>query len=146
MLYRVVRGMIPHKTKRGMQALERLKVFEGCPPPFDKKKKMVVPHALRVNRLKPGRKYCTIGRLAHENGWKYQDVVATLEEKRKSKGKEYHANKLVSHRGVVVSSCCAVLLGVPCHKAKGALVGSRHGVVRRLACWCVRVLVWLTWP
>lgn len=37
---------------------------------------MVVPQALRVLRLKPGRKYCTVGRLAHEVGWKYQDVVA----------------------------------------------------------------------
>lgn len=37
---------------------------------------MVVPQALRVLRLKPGRKYCTVGRLGHEFGWKYQDVVA----------------------------------------------------------------------
>ena len=56
--------------------MERLKVFEGVPPPYDKKKRMVVPQALRVLRLKPGRKYCTVGRLSHEMGWKYQDVVA----------------------------------------------------------------------
>lgn len=68
--------MIPHKTARGAAALERLKVFEGVPPPYDKKKKMVVPQALRVLRLQPGRKYCTVGRLSHEVGWKYQDVVA----------------------------------------------------------------------
>lgn len=68
--------MIPHKTARGAAALERLKVFEGVPPPYDKKKRMVVPQALRVLRLKPGRKYCTVGRLSHEVGWKYQDVVA----------------------------------------------------------------------
>lgn len=68
--------MIPHKTARGTAALERLKVFEGVPPPYDKKKKMVVPQALRVLRLQPGRKYCTVGRLSHEVGWKYQDVVA----------------------------------------------------------------------
>ena len=67
--------MIPHKTPRGAAALERLKVFEGVPPPYDKKKKMVVPQALRVLRLQPGRKYCTVGRLSHENGWKYKDVV-----------------------------------------------------------------------
>lgn len=58
--------------------MERLKVFEGVPPPYDKKKRMVVPQALRVLRLKPGRKYCTVGRLSHEVGWKYQDVVARL--------------------------------------------------------------------
>lgn len=56
--------------------MERLKVFEGVPPPYDKKKRMVVPQALRVLRLKPGRKFCTVGRLSHEVGWKYQDVVA----------------------------------------------------------------------
>ena len=74
--YKTVRGMIPHKTARGAAAMERLKVFEGVPPPYDRKKKMVVPQALRVLRLKPGRKYCTVGRLSHEVGWKYQDVVA----------------------------------------------------------------------
>jgi len=68
--------MIPHKTARGAAALERLKVFEGVPPPYDKVKRVVVPQALRVLRLKPGRKYCTVGRLSHEVGWKYQDVVA----------------------------------------------------------------------
>jgi large subunit ribosomal protein L13Ae len=74
--YKTVRGMIPHKTARGAAAMERLKVFEGVPPPYDKKQRMVVPQALRILRLKPGRKYCTVGRLAHEVGWKYQDVVA----------------------------------------------------------------------
>jgi large subunit ribosomal protein L13Ae len=74
--YKTVRGMIPHKTARGAAALERLKVFEGVPPPYDKQKRVVVPQALRVLRLKPGRKYCTVGRLSHEVGWKYQDVVA----------------------------------------------------------------------
>lgn len=68
--------MIPHKTARGAAAMERLKTFEGVPPPYDKKKRLVVPQALRVLRLKPGRKYCTVGRLGHEFGWKYQDVVA----------------------------------------------------------------------
>ena len=68
--------MIAHKTPRGGAALERLKVFEGVPPPYDMVKKMVVPQALRILRLKPGRKYCTVGRLSHEVGWKYQDVVA----------------------------------------------------------------------
>jgi len=67
--------MIPHKTARGAAAMERLKVFEGVPPVYEKTKKMVVPQALRVLRLQPGRKYCTVGRLSHEVGWKYQDVV-----------------------------------------------------------------------
>ncbi|CAG2066058.1 unnamed protein product [Timema podura] len=35
--------------------------------------------------LKPGRKYCHLGRLSHEVGWKYQQVVRTLENKRKAR-------------------------------------------------------------
>jgi hypothetical protein len=72
--------MIPHKTARGAAALQRLKVFEGIPPPYDTQKRVVVPQALRVLRLKPGRKYCTVGRVGHEFGWKYQDVVARYDE------------------------------------------------------------------
>jgi len=93
MFWRTVRGMIPHKTERGAKAMERLKTFEGVPPPYDHKKRMVVPQALRVLRLKPGRKYCTVGRLGHEFGWKYQDVVAKLEERRKAKGTAYYERK-----------------------------------------------------
>jgi len=96
--YKVVRGMIPHKTPRGQAAMERLKVFEGVPPPYDKQKRMVVPQALRVLRLKPGRKYCTVGRLSHEVGWKYDDVVKRLEEKRKVKSAAYYARKKVLAR------------------------------------------------
>ena len=54
--YRTVRGMIPHKTERGKAALKRLQTFEGMPSPYDKKKRMVVPAALKVLRLKAGRK------------------------------------------------------------------------------------------
>lgn len=32
-------GMLPHKKHRGKEALERLKVFEGMPPPYDKVRK-----------------------------------------------------------------------------------------------------------
>ncbi|KAH0607104.1 uncharacterized protein LAJ45_11006 [Morchella importuna] len=92
--YKTVRGMISHKTARGQAALERLKVFEGIPPPYDTKKRLVVPQALRILRLKPGRKYCTVGRLSTEVGWKYDDVVKRLEEKRKVKSKAYYARKL----------------------------------------------------
>ncbi|XP_044798595.2 60S ribosomal protein L13a-like [Bubalus bubalis] len=91
--WRTVRGMLPHKTKRGQAALERLKVFDGIPPPYDKKKRMVVPAALKVVRLKPTRKFAYLGCLAHEVGWKYQAVTATLEEKRKEKAKIHYRKK-----------------------------------------------------
>uniref|UniRef100_A0A2I3SJK4 Large ribosomal subunit protein uL13 n=1 Tax=Pan troglodytes TaxID=9598 RepID=A0A2I3SJK4_PANTR len=85
--------MLPHKTKRGQASLDRLKVFDGIPPPYDKKKRMVVPAALKVVRLKPTRKFAYLGRLAHEVGWKYQAVTATLEEKRKEKAKIHYRKK-----------------------------------------------------
>jgi hypothetical protein len=68
--------MVAHKTARGKAAMNRLKVFEGIPPPYNTKKRMVVPQALRVLRLKPGRKYCTVGRLSSEFGWNYGEVVS----------------------------------------------------------------------
>ncbi|KAI8740886.1 60S ribosomal protein L13A [Biomphalaria glabrata] len=91
--WRVIRGMLPHKTARGKEALGRLKVFEGIPPPYDKKKRMVVPSALKVLRLNPIRKFCNLDRLSHEVGWKYQGVVATLEAKRKVKSKHFYERK-----------------------------------------------------
>jgi large subunit ribosomal protein L13Ae len=91
--FRTVRGMLPHKTARGAAAMERLKVFEGCPEPYSSKKRMVVPAALRVLRLKPGRRFATLGRLSHEVGWKYQDVLAKLETQRKEDGKTYFEAK-----------------------------------------------------
>jgi len=103
MFWRTVRGMIPHKTSRGAAAMERLKCFEGIPPPYDHKKRMVVPQALRVLRLKPGRKYCTVGRLGNEFGWKYQDVVARLEERRKVKGAAYYERKKAARKQIVAA-------------------------------------------
>ncbi|KAJ1334614.1 ribosomal protein L13 [Batrachochytrium salamandrivorans] len=112
--YRTVRGMIPHKTPRGAAALERLKVFEGVPPPYDTKKRVVVPAALRVLRLAPGRKFCTLKRLSSEFGWKYNDVVARLEEKRKAKGTLFFQRKtaLLRRRAVAVSKAADALAPV----------------------------------
>jgi len=82
---RTVRGMVPHRTERGKESLRRLKVFEGIPPPYDQKKRVVVPQAMRIMCLKPGRNYCYLGRLSEEVGWKYQTVVRELEKKRRMK-------------------------------------------------------------
>lgn len=86
--------MIPHKSSRGAAALKRLELYEGVPPAQDRVKKMVVPAALRVLRLKPGRKYCTVKRISAEVGWNYKDVVDRLEEKRKVKGQAYFERKV----------------------------------------------------
>merc|ERR1712094_49219 len=93
MLMRTIRGMIPHKIYRGSAAFQRVKAVDGCPAPFDKVKKMVVPSALRVSRLRPGRKFCTLKRLASETGWKYESVVAKYEDARSKKSAEWFAAK-----------------------------------------------------
>lgn len=91
--WRTVRGMLPHKTARGQAALDKLKVFEGVPAPYDKMKRQVVPAALKSIRLNPRRKFCEVGRLSAEVGWKYQDVISTLEAKRKAKANVFYKTK-----------------------------------------------------
>ncbi|VIO88956.1 Uncharacterized protein BM_BM14028 [Brugia malayi] len=91
--WRTVRGMLPHKTHRGKAALLRLKAFDGIPQPYDRVKRQVHPAALRHLALKPRRKYCTVGRLAHEVGWQYRDIVAKLEAKRKVKSAAFYQHK-----------------------------------------------------
>lgn len=82
-LLKTVRGMLPRKTKRGEEALKKLKAFEGIPPEFSKKKRMVVPDALRVTHLRPSSKYTNIGTLAGEMGWKYGALIRKMEAQRK---------------------------------------------------------------
>ena len=89
MFWRSLRGMLPHQTPKGKAALQRLKVFEGIPFPYDVKKRMVVPEALKVLRIKPGRNTCQLGELAGMAGWTRSSVVETLEEKRKVKSEKY---------------------------------------------------------
>eukprot|EP00958_Prasinococcus_capsulatus_P029616 scaffold7570_cov430-Prasinococcus_capsulatus_cf.AAC.4 len=91
--YKAVKGMVPHKTKRGTAALERLKVFEGIPEDYQKTKRMVCPDALQVLRLLPGHKYVTLARLASEMGWNYMENVQDLEAKRKVASAEYYKAK-----------------------------------------------------
>ena len=53
----------------------------------------MVPDAFRVTRLKPGRRFCVLGRLSAEIGWSYQDVVGRLEAKRKAEASVYYDTK-----------------------------------------------------
>ncbi|KAF6147615.1 hypothetical protein GIB67_015553 [Kingdonia uniflora] len=92
-LWRTIRGMIPHKTKRGAAALGRLKAYEGVPPPYDKVKRMVIPDALKVLRLQPGHKYCLLGKLSSEVGWKQADTIKDLEAKRKERAQATYERK-----------------------------------------------------
>src|SRR6185437_13977873 len=74
-----------HKTPKGAAALGRLKVFDGVPFPYDQKRRMVVPEALKIARLRDDRKFTVLGELAKLAGWTKKDVVERLEEKRKEK-------------------------------------------------------------
>ena len=104
--WRTVRGMIPHKTERGKDALKRLQTFEGVPPPYDKKKKMVIPSALKVLRLKSGRKYCSLGRLGHEVslGWLMSQQGEILPEPHMVQGARHHARVIVETFSNYISS------------------------------------------
>jgi len=92
-LWRTIRGMMTHNKKRGQAALERLKVFEGTPFPYDKMKRVVVPFALRVLRLKPGRKYCRLGDLASSVGWAHNGLIKKLEGKRVTASSAHYLRK-----------------------------------------------------
>jgi large subunit ribosomal protein L13Ae len=93
MFWRSLRGMLPHKEPRGKAALAHLKVFEGIPYPYDQRKRMVVPDALKVLRLKSYRKSCVLGDLASKVGWRKSETVKTLEAKRIVKSDKYFQNK-----------------------------------------------------
>merc|ERR1711974_277115 len=94
MIRRTIRGMVPHKTARGVAALDHLKCFVGVPRPYNKMKRVVIPDALRVTHLRPGRKFTRLGELAKEAGWKYGDVVERLEKKRLLRGTTHFKTKV----------------------------------------------------
>merc|ERR1711885_97881 len=71
----------------------RLKVFEGIPYPYDGKKRMVVPQALKVLRIKAFRRTCTADQLCSMVGWRRSEIVSKLEDKRKAKSKIYYEKK-----------------------------------------------------
>ncbi|KAH8584097.1 60S ribosomal L13a [Cryptosporidium sp. chipmunk genotype I] len=99
-LFRAVRGMIPHKTPRGAAALARLTTIDGCPAPFDKVKRVVVPSSLRVLRLKPQRKYTTLGTLSSLVGYNKCKTINTLEEKRKERSHAFFVKKVARDRAL----------------------------------------------
>ena len=93
MFWRTVRGMVPHTQSKGVEALGRLKIFEGVPHPYDEKKRQVIPDALKVLRVKAWRKTTHLGELATSVGWTKAEVVAKLESKRLDKAKVWYAAK-----------------------------------------------------
>ena len=94
MVWRVIRGMLPHKTPKGAAAVGRLKCFDGVPLSLNAKKKMVVPDALKSVRLRPRSKYCNIGDVAKECGWTKSQLIDSLEAKRTAKNREWHLRRV----------------------------------------------------
>lgn len=86
--------MLPRFTSRGAAALGKLKVFEGVPAPYDQKKRVVVPDALKIIRLKNYRKYCSLGELSAQVGWGKKNLVDKLEERRIVRAEAWHKKRL----------------------------------------------------
>merc|ERR1712003_545144 len=86
-LWRTIRGMVPHKTPRGAASLDRLKTYEGIPHPYDRKKRMVIPSCLKVLRIRPERKFCKLGDLSDEVGCKDKSKAFFVKKKAGLKAK-----------------------------------------------------------
>jgi len=69
-LRRTVRGMLPRKKPKGMEAYRRLRVFIGVPQEFEGKETKTIPDADAEKLRCP---YITLGELAEETGWKKGD-------------------------------------------------------------------------
>ena len=93
-LQRTVRGMLPHKKRRGNDALHRLMCYDGIPQPLQNKPRKVVPGALRVNLLKPYREFTILGDLSKRVGWTYGGVVGEYEERRREVAAKFFKRKL----------------------------------------------------
>ena len=79
-VWKSIRGMLPHKTKRGTNALNNLKVYESEPSSYFKTKKLIIPIALRIMKLKPGRIFSKLGQVADEIGWKKKNLIERLND------------------------------------------------------------------
>ena len=93
-MWRTIRGMVPHTTPKGAAAMGRVKCFDGVPLSMNAKKKMVVPDALKAVRLRPRSKYSVLGNIAKECGWTKQDLISSLESKRLGKNHSWYLKKV----------------------------------------------------
>merc|ERR1712036_155453 len=96
------KGPFHHRSPADM--FHRVNRVEGIPEPFNSLKKVVVPDALRIQRLRPCRKFSNLGKLAAELGWGYKDIVAKYEEKRKERNAEWYAKKKAKKTAFIKAS------------------------------------------
>ena len=66
---RTVRGMLPHKTKRGREAMSRLKIYVGVPPEFQGMN-LERPESAKMTRLGTA-KYIELGDISRKFGSKF---------------------------------------------------------------------------
>mmetsp|Transcript_57757 Transcript_57757/g.95837 ORF Transcript_57757/g.95837 Transcript_57757/m.95837 type:complete len:211 (-) Transcript_57757:232-864(-) len=88
--YRVVRGMIPHKTPKGKKTLSLLHCYDGMPPRYQHVRKVRLITAYKALRLDPNRAQTVLGRLCTEFGWNKSRLMIKLEDKRKIKQKQVY--------------------------------------------------------
>jgi len=91
--FRVVRGMIPHKTNRGKKAMSLLHCYDGMPPRYMNIRKVRVITAYRHLRLDPNRPFTRLGRLMLDFGWRHSDLISRLEQRRKRRQKAVYKIK-----------------------------------------------------
>ncbi|KAJ5774443.1 hypothetical protein N7457_009339, partial [Penicillium paradoxum] len=101
-LYKAIRGMIPHKTPRGAAALERLKVFEGVPLPTTRRSVSLSPRLSVSCACAPAASTAPLAvsatRLAGSTRMLFPGI---LEERRKVKSKAYYERKKAARRNLV---------------------------------------------
>lgn len=78
-----LRGMLPHKTKKGTRSLLNVKLFEGTPNSLKAVKKMKIASALRISKLSADRKFSNLGDIANEIGWKRKKLIDELSDAKK---------------------------------------------------------------
>lgn len=122
--WRTVRGMLPRKTERGQAALNKLKTFDGVPFEYTTRKKMCVSDATKVLRLKPHRKFCVLGDLSKQVGWKRGEIIDKLNGKRAELAKAKHTK--------VISKCSTMKAAKTAAATKSALGKSAAALIEKL--------------
>lgn len=76
--FKVFRGMVARKTKRGARAIEALACYEGIPRQFESVERSIVPKALLEVTADCSRASCTLGELLSRFGWHHAELAANL--------------------------------------------------------------------
>ena len=103
-IWKAIRGMLPHKTKRGTSALYNLKVYDGEPLFYVKTKKLIVPTALRIIKLKPGRIYSKLGDISDGIGWTKKSLIDRFDDFKGKKNKLYYHHKITEINNKIIKS------------------------------------------